>query len=256
MIVTLAVPRGNMKTVPLLMAASIVCGCLSQNMPSAKSDPGDVKEITATVRRLLDDSTSDVTQEIERLGGVTQAVTKVAAYIRQGKHSEKETQAAITLLVYAQDKTGIPILISLAESKSETIRCSAVHLLGDEMCCDPRATDVFLAVLKRKKESQRIRIEAIYGLGYMRESRGVEPLIAELRNRDEEISQAAQWALAEINDPKTVGLLAPLLKNDDVRVREVVTSLIGDLKKATKGQANNEGEELNKELKATSDPAP
>lgn len=200
--------------------------------------------VADVIRRCLGDPPSDPREEVARLGGATQTVAKVAAYVQQRDHSAKEMMMAMDLLVYAdQHKKGIPILINLAGSKKEEeTRWYAVHLLGDEMGGDPRAINVFLDVLQRKQESQRIRIEAINGLGYMEESRGVELLIVELQDEDDDIAEAAHWALVRINDPRAIGLLSPLIKSKDARKREAAKSVIEQLGKKAES-LNNKGKE-------------
>lgn len=159
---------------------------------------------------------------------------KVAAYLHAQPRSVDEIRTAIHLLVYAhlKSKTGIPLMIELSRHENQEVCWSAVHLLGDEMGGDPRAADVFLAVLQQGKETPEIRREAIIGLGCTRDPRAVAPLVAQLKDRDKETVETARWALAEMNDPSTAAHLAPLLKNRDPAVREAAEALLAHLKES------------------------
>ena len=82
----------------------------------------------------------------------------------------------------------------------------------------------YLALLSDGEPVERWRAAA--ALGRLADARGVDPLIAALRDDDWRVREKAAWALGRIGDPRAVRPLRALLRGDYEIVAEIALEAI------------------------------
>lgn len=103
-----------------------------------------------------------------------------------------------------------------------------------EICTEQfMAGDRVLSLIKMLQDKERgARWNAVMGLGYMRDSRAVEPLIGAL-DGDTVLSLAAAKALGQIGDSRAIEPLHQLLPTLDGNTRKTIVEIIQQLKGST-----------------------
>ena len=113
---------------------------------------------------------------------------------------------------------GVPAVDPLVEAlnnKDRNIRLRAVGILGQIK--DTRAVEPLIALLK-DADDEDIRERVIWALGELRDTRSTSHLVGFLANENEDIRQKAAEALWKIKDASSIDPLLAALKNGTVRL--------------------------------------
>ncbi len=132
--------------------------------------------------------------------------------------------------------------IELLSDECIPYRLRAAEALG--YCDDPRAVEPLIAALADRENE--VRWVAAQALGRLRDARAVGPLLVLLDDRERWTRRGAAWSLGEIGDPRAVEPLLSLLGDEKKDVRLAAAEALGklrDLRAADPLSAALEGEE-------------
>ena len=140
----------------------------------------------------------------------------------------------------AKDVSGLIKALDFKDAEIRIDSCRALRIIGDTHAVEP-------IILALKDTDDRVRREAIYALGELKDPRAAEALLAVISDKslfavttqalakskeprlfdhlvnaleNEELRASAVYALGELGDPRAVKLLVPMLKHDDIGVRQ------------------------------------
>lgn len=131
-------------------------------------------------------------------------------------------------------QSNVDRLIRTLESSGQNERIAAIRKLSRVKT--NRAVGPMIALLRNRQEDPHVREEAAWALGKIKDSRAVEPLITILVDRHEDfrVRRAAAVAIGSIKDERAVGPLITVL--GDARcipsVRERAAYALGETKDA------------------------
>ena len=116
-------------------------------------------------------------------------------------------------------------LIKQLKDKDNRVRTEAAFALG--RLRDERAVEPLIKTLKDK--DNRVRAEAVRSLGYLRDKRAVEPVIKALEDKDTYIRESAASALRLLRDKRAFEPLVKALQDTDSNVRSNAAWALGYL---------------------------
>jgi len=163
----------------------------------------------------------------EPVGRYNEAIDALIESLKD-KDEEVRINAALAL-GEAKNRKAVEPLIETLKDESRKVRESAALALG--VIGDERAIKPLLEILKKDDE---IRWAAAKALGWIGEPVGknkmvIEALIGALRDKNEEVGEAAAWALGRIGDARAVDPLIDALEDDDENVRKAAAKALNSI---------------------------
>lgn len=156
----------------------------------------------------------EIRVEIEKLYSLD-PVERGNAANSLGKMGKNAVSAVPYLIAMIGDRTPLqwvakPGTIALRIGPTSPSKL-AVEALG--RIKDPLAVDPLIALLKNANEDPSIRMEAAEALGRIKDPRAVDPLILSLKDNDNSVREWAAKALGEIKDPRALEPMIFALKD-------------------------------------------
>jgi HEAT repeat protein len=101
---------------------------------------------------------------------------------------------------------------------------------GSTADIQPPELETRLAILRDKDEDFTVRTSVALGLGKLKDSRALEPLLAALKDENAAVRRAATEALGILKYPQALEPFMAALKDDNLSVRVAVIEALGRLK--------------------------
>jgi HEAT repeat protein len=183
-------------------------------------------EVRAAVRR-INERKINYEGAVKALGGPEQAAAKCTLYVRlPEKLAARENKDQAFEILGACGQPAFPWLVSLLGSRDAHVRRRTADVLG--YLGDSRAVEPLIVALK--DSHWVVRNNAAGALGELEDPRAVEPLIAALQDSDAGVRRKAARALGELEDRRAVEPLLAALKDSDAWVRYCAALALGELK--------------------------
>ena len=143
------------------------------------------------------------------------------------KHSEVRSEAARALGKLGDRQAVEPLLTILqAEYVDSSISEAAVQASGE--LGDLRAVEPMIAMLNHWWSSEQLRQHLARTLGKLGDARAIEPLSALLREKNDDLYEAATWALAQLGEPGIKRLLAELKSGEsEQKKKKAIAKALG-----------------------------
>ena len=118
-------------------------------------------------------------------------------------------------------------IIAGLKDEAVRVRFGATSILRDHP--DSRAVGPLLAVLKDENEDQQVRINAIQALGAVGDERAVEPLMESCKAPQSDVRAVSAEALGRLREARAVGLLISMLDDESGAVCVAAASALGEI---------------------------
>lgn len=173
-------------------------------------------DISYAVRSFAADALADIKD--------TRAVFPLIAALNDSDSSVR--WSAVKALGKFNDWRALEPLLHLVHGDTDKeVRGAAVEALGDT---PPQSVKMFIQMLER--DDSYVRASAAKVLGKLKDIRAVHPLVAALRDKEDEVTKAAAEALGKIGTPAVDALIAAL-KTEGTRLTAAeVLGQIGDVR--------------------------
>jgi HEAT repeat protein len=130
-------------------------------------------------------------------------------------------RASVWALLEYGDQRSIKASLDLLRDPVERVRIEAARALGAKGTS--AIVDSLFAILKDDNEVESVKIAAIEGLSESEESKSVDVLVDQLKNRPDELREEVLDALAKKSQKKLVQTLIGQLKDAELQLREAIS---------------------------------
>ncbi|MBW1989432.1 MAG: diguanylate cyclase [Deltaproteobacteria bacterium] len=192
---------------------------------------------------LMTESSAEIrARMLEVADTVTNRLRSELAY-NLGDGSGKVRKAAFALAERLNTAEVAELLVDLSAHESPQVSAEAVFLLGKMK--RPQALETIQEVL-RSREEPELKAACCQALGSLGDPRAAGDLERVLKKRgpfsrkyrhEPEVRVAAAFALARINVPETIALLAPLDQDPEPRIRQLASKAHTVLEKSKRAKA-------------------
>ena len=190
---------------------------------------GDERCVEPLSRALRDGDWQVREVAIEALGQVGSPAVEILLKLLRDWDVRK--YAILALGKIRDERVLDPLMVQLRNDEFKDDAINALVELGEP------AVPKFIAALKDKDES--VRQSAVLGLGRIKHSESIDPLIAMLQDKDWFTRLIAAAALESIGDDRGREAIKPLLKDPDMVVKMRVERILAKWKKQPVSQPAN-----------------